>query len=71
MPRHIASLDPALRGVITAWVVCLAVAAACFIFIAVAPRFGIGPEALIGPGPAATVAAAEADRADAHRHGRC
>jgi hypothetical protein len=58
--------------VIGAWLVCLAIALACFVLLtAAAPGPQLRREALISLGAAATVAAAEADRAEAHRYGRC
>jgi hypothetical protein len=72
MWKHPSAPGPAVREVIGAWLVCLVVAAGCFTLLAAAAPVPNGPaKALIGPGPAATVAAAGADRADAHRHGRC
>lgn len=73
MWKHPATLNPAIRDIIAAWLVCLVVAAGCFTLLAAAAApVPDGPaKALIGPGPAATVAAAGAYRAEAHRHGRC
>ncbi len=72
MWKHSSTLSPTIRDIIAAWLVCLVVAAGCFTLLAAAAPVPEGPaKALIGPGPAATVAAAGADRADAYRHGRC
>lgn len=54
------------RDVIGAWIVCLAVAAACFGGLAAAPNGSATPAGLIGPDPPGRVAAAEA-----HPQGRC
>jgi hypothetical protein len=65
-------LSPMTRDVIGAWLVCLVIAVACFVLLTAAgPGRHPRGEALISLDAAATVAAAEADRAEAHRHGRC
>ncbi len=61
-----------MREVIGGWLVCAAVAAGCLTLLtAAAPGRGGPPEALISPDPVATVAAADAYHAQAHRRGRC
>jgi hypothetical protein len=61
-----------VRDIVGAWFVCFAVAAVCWAGLEAAGAGpGRPPEALIGAEPAATVPLAEADRAEAHRHGRC
>ncbi len=88
MWKHPSAPGPALREVIGAWLVCFVVAAGCFTLLAAAAPVPDGPaKALIGRGPAATGAAAGADRRTGgidqpwcgryagrrrrHRHGRC
>jgi hypothetical protein len=66
------TLGPAIREVIGAWLVCLTVVAGCFTLLAAASSGRDGrPPALISSDPVATVAAAAAHRAEAHRYGRC
>ncbi len=61
-----------VRDVIGAWLVCLAVAAGCFTWLAAAgPGADDQPEMSISPGPSAAAAVAEADRGAAHRRGKC
>jgi hypothetical protein len=77
MRAHFSTLGPRVHELIGAWLVCLIVATGCFTLLAAASSGRDGrPAALISPDPTATVAAAKADRAAAHRagahqHGRC
>ena len=72
MPALLSTVGPRIREVIGAWLFCLAVAAGCFTLLAAASSGRHGrPAALISSDPVATVAAAAAHRAEAHRYGRC
>ena len=69
MLRCTVNPDPVFREVIGAWVLCLALAAACFTLLAATtPQLGARPQALISLDPVATVAAADAN---ANAQGRC
>jgi hypothetical protein len=76
-PHFTPRLSSATREVIGAWLVCLATAVGCFgLLTLAAPGEHLRGGALISLGAAATVAAANADRAkghraEAHRYGRC
>ncbi|MBV8738363.1 MAG: cytochrome b [Alphaproteobacteria bacterium] len=65
-------LSPALRDIVGAWLVCLAIAAACFAFLAAAaPAHDARSAALIDGDRAARLAAVEPNRPRANRPGRC
>jgi hypothetical protein len=72
MSQYRLTSSAGIREVIGAWLVCLVAAVASYtVLTAEAPRHGSRLEALIGPDPTATLAAAEDHRAKPHRHGRC
>jgi hypothetical protein len=72
MLDHLPALRPDIREVIGAWLVCLIMAAGCFTLLSATSVGSDGwPEALISRDPAATVDVAKADRAAAHKQGRC